>query len=152
MRFEGTTTINAPREAVWRFLTDPEGMGQCVPGLESLEVLVPGEKFRAVASAGFGTVRARFSMDIEWTALQAPERACMKMHGNAPGSAVDATSEMVLSDGADGATDLRWSADVTVVGTIASLAARLMGGVTQKLTGAFFDCVRSRIEQVSPGA
>ena len=55
MRLEGTTTINAPRDTVWRFLTDPVGMSQCVPGLESLEVLAPGERFRAVASAGFGT-------------------------------------------------------------------------------------------------
>ena len=152
MHFEGSVTINAPRETVWRFLTDPDGVSQCVPGLESIETVAPGERFRTVASAGFGTVRARFTMDIEWTELQAPERARMKMHGTAPGSAVDATSEMVLTGGARGATDLRWSADVTVVGTIASLAARLMGGVTQKLTGAFFDCVRSRIEGAETGA
>jgi carbon monoxide dehydrogenase subunit G len=41
---------------------------------------------------------------------------------------------------------LNWSSDITVVGTIASLAARLMGVVTQKLTDAFFECVRKKIE------
>src|SRR6185295_16574894 len=51
-----------------------------------------------------------------------------------------------------GATELRWSADVTVVGTIASLAARLMGGVTQKLTSAFFEEVKKRIEGEAPAA
>jgi carbon monoxide dehydrogenase subunit G len=35
---------------------------------------------------------------------------------------------------------------VTVVGAIASLAARLMGVVTQTLTRAFFECVRKKIE------
>ncbi len=146
MRFQGTVAIRAPREAVWRFLTDPEKVSQCASGVESVEVLVPNERFRATASVGFGSVRARFVTDVEWQDLEPPSRARMKAHGTAPGSAVDALSEMTLRDGAEGTTELHWSADVSVVGTIASLAARLMGGVTQKLTGAFFEEVKKRIE------
>ncbi|HEX7127534.1 MAG TPA: carbon monoxide dehydrogenase subunit G [Thermodesulfobacteriota bacterium] len=151
MRFEGAVTINAPRETVWRFLTDPEGVSQCVPGLETLEVTEPGRRFRAVAGIGFGTVRARFTTDVEWLELDAPNRARMKAHGTAPGSAMDAESGMVLTDNASGGTDLVWTTDVSVSGTIASVAARLMGGVTQKLTAAFFDCVRARIEGPAAG-
>lgn len=149
MHFEGTVTIRAARDAVWRFLTDPRQVSQCAPGLESLELLAP-ERFRATASVGFGSVRARFVNDVEWLALEAPERARMKVHGTAPGSAVDATSEMLLSDASDGATLLRWSADVSVVGTLASIAARLMGSVAQKLTDAFFAGVSARIEALVP--
>jgi molybdenum cofactor cytidylyltransferase len=152
MRFEGTVTIAAPRQAVWAFLTDPNKVAECAPGLESVEILVPNQRFRATAGIGFGSVKARFVTDVEWLDLDPPNRARMKAHGNAPGSAVDATSEMDLRDAADGATELRWSADVAVVGTIASLAARLMGGVTQKLTGAFFEEVKKRIEGQAPSA
>jgi len=148
MHFNGTVKINAPREKVWRFLTDPEKISDCAPGLESLEIITPNEKFRAVASIGFGAVKATFVTDVTWMDLQPPNRARMKIHGKAPGSVVDGTSEMVLSDGEKpGETVLDWSSDVTVVGTIASLAARLMGPVTQKLTGAFFECVRKKIEE-----
>ena len=147
MNFKGTVTINAPRDKVWRFLTTPEELTHCAPGLESLEIIKPNEQFRAVASIGFGAVKARFVSDATWMDLEAPNRARMKVHGKAPGSVVDAMSEMILSDGANGATVLNWSSDVTVVGTIASLAARLMGSVTQKLTDSFFDCVRQRIEE-----
>ncbi|HEY3122263.1 MAG TPA: carbon monoxide dehydrogenase subunit G [Vicinamibacteria bacterium] len=146
MHFEGAVNIRAPRERAWRFLTDPAAVSRCAPGLESVEVVVPGQKFRAVTSVGFGTVRVIFSVDAEWLELEPPARARMKLHGTAPGSAVDATSEMLLTDGAGGTTDLKWRADVTVLGTIASIAARLMGGVTQRLTDAFFDCVRKQIE------
>ena len=146
MRFEGQVTIRAPREQVWRFLTDPEQVGACAPGVESIEILEEAKRFRATASVGFGSVRASFVTEAEWLDLDAPTRARMKVHGDAPGSAVDAISEMALSDGPEGSTELRWSADVTVVGAIASLAARLMGGVTQKLTGIFFEKVRERIE------
>ena len=146
MNFKGTVTINAPRQKVWQFLTDPPQLTECVPGLESLEVITPNERFRAVASIGFGAVKATFTTDAQFMDLDPPNRARMKIHGKAPGSVVDGMSEMVLSDGANGATVLNWSSDITVVGTIASLAARLMGVVTQKLTDAFFECVRKKIE------
>ena len=146
MNFKGTVTINAPREKVWAFLTDPTQLTECAPGLEKLDVIVPNEKFRAVASAGFGAIKATFVTDATWMDLDPPNRARMKIHGTAPGSSVDGTSEMVLSDGANGSTVLNWSSDITVVGTIASLAARLMGVVTQKLTDAFFECMRKKIE------
>jgi uncharacterized protein len=147
MHFDGTVTINAPRNKVWKFLTDPQALSACAPGLESIEVITPNQKFRAVASVGFGAVKATFVTDAEWLDLDPPNRARMKAHGKAPGSVVDTSSEMVLADGPNGSTELKWVADVTVIGTIASLAARLMGVVAQKLTDAFFDCVRKKIEE-----
>jgi len=146
MRFEGIVTIDAPREKVWGYLTDPHQVAACAPGLESVEVLVPDRKFRAVAAVGFGAVKARFTVDAEWTDVDPPNRARMKIDGKAPGSAVNGSSEMVLSDAENGATLLAWSADVTIIGAIASLAARLMGVVTKTLTNAFFECVRKKIE------
>ncbi len=146
MRFEGDVEIRAPRQQVWAFLTDPRAVGSCAPDVESLEVLDDGRRFRAVAAVGFGAMKARFVTDAEWLDLEAPNRARMKAHGKAPGSAVDVQSEMSLSDGEGAGTHLHWVADVNVVGTIASIAARLMGGVAQRLTDAFFEAVRVRIE------
>ena len=148
MNFKGTVKINAPREKVWEFLTDPQKVAASAPGVESVEIIEPNEKFRAVASIGFGAVKATFVTDATWMGLDAPNRAKMKIHGKAPGSVVDGTSEMILRDGdKPGETVLDWTSDVTVVGTIASLAARLMGTVTQKITDNFFDNVRKKIEQ-----
>lgn len=147
MRFEGTLSIQAPRAKVWDYLTDPEKVSKSAPGLESLEIVEPGKKFRATTSIGFGSVKVRFVNDVEWVGLDPPNRAQMKAHGTAPGSGVDATTSMTLTDGQAGATDLAWTADVNVVGTVASLAARLMGGVTKKLTAAFFESVRKEIEK-----
>ena len=147
MHFEGNLTIDASRQKVWDFLTDPHKVASSAPGLEKLEVVEPGKKFRATTSIGFGTVKVRFVNDVEWVDLDPPNRAQMKAHGTAPGSGVDATTSMTLTDGQNGGTDLAWTADVNVVGTIASLAARLMSGVTKKLTSAFFDSVRKEIEK-----
>jgi carbon monoxide dehydrogenase subunit G len=53
---------------------------------------------------------------------------------------------MQLSDGLDGSTLVHWTADVNVAGQLASLAARLMVPVSQKLAAQFYDEVRKRIE------
>lgn len=146
MDFNGQVTIAAPRQKVWDFLTDPHAVSQCAPGLESIKVIEPDEKFEVIAAVGFGTVKIRFVTDVEWTALEPPDRASMKAHGTAPGSAVDVVANMAMSDGEGGSTDLAWSAHVTVSGTITSLASRLMGSVAKKVTTAFFDCVKKKIE------
>ncbi len=118
MRIEGKDTIKATRAEVWAFLTDAESVAQCTPGLESMEIVEPGKKFEALGALGLGTVKVKFKTTIEWVELDELERAKMKMHGTAPGSSIDVGSEVHLSDGADGSTDLAWSADVNVVGVL----------------------------------
>ncbi len=146
MHLEGTTNIKASRQKVWEFLTDPHKVAGCAPGVESVEIIEPDKKFKATASIGLGSVKAKFSGDGEFLELEAPNRAKIKGHGNAPGSAADVVSEMFLSDGPDGSTDLKWTADIVILGQLASLAARMMGPVTQKLAGEFFNEVKKRIE------
>lgn len=146
MHFDGTVSINAPRQKVWEYLTDPNSVSECAPGLKSVEVIEPDKKFRAVAGVGFGSVKVTFEIDVEWVELDPPNHARMKAHGKAPGSGVDITSVMNLTNGSEDFTELQWSADIVVVGTIASLASRLMGSLTRRLTGEFFNCVKAKIE------
>jgi len=146
MILKGDVTIRAPRKKVWDFLTDPEQIGQCAPGVEKIEMIEPLKRYRGIVSIGFGAVKARFSGDVDILELDEPNYAKLKAHGSASGSVADAVSEMNLSDGPDGATILNWSADVTVGGQLASLAARLMVPVSEKLAGIFYDQVRKKIE------
>lgn len=146
MRLQGTTLINAARPVVWEFVTDGEKVAQCAPGVEKIEIVEPRRKFKAVLSVGFGTVKARFNAEIEFTELDEPNRAVFKGRGVSSAGVGDATAEMLLADAADGGTELKWTADVNVGGTLASLASRLMGPVTQKLSAQFFDCMKAKIE------
>jgi hypothetical protein len=145
MLFEGTVNIKAPREKVWEYLTDPEFVCQCAPGVQAVEVVEPGKRFKATAVVGFGAVKLKFDTDVEWIEAQMPDYAKMKAHGKTPGSGVDVISEMYLVS-QDSTTDLNWKADVVVVGQIASTAARLMSGVARNLTTAFFNTVKEKIE------
>ena len=148
MNLKGDVTIHAPRKKVWDFMTDPNQIGQCVPGVEKIETIEPLKLYRGTVSVGLGSVKARFSGDVEIVELDEPNHARLKAHGTATGSAADALSEMSLSDGADDSTLVHWTADINVSGQLASLASRLMVPVSQKLAGVFYDEVRKRIEAV----
>lgn len=146
MRLKGEVTIRAARKQVWDFMTDPEQIGQCAPGVEKIEVIEPLKRYRGVVSVGFGAVKARFAGDVEVLELDEPNYAKIKAHGSATGSVADAISEVRFSDGSDGSTLVNWTADVTVAGQLASLASRLMVPVSEKLAGVFYEQVRKKIE------
>ena len=146
MLLKGDVTIHASREKVWDFLTDLNQIGLCAPGVEGIETIEPDKKYRAAMSIGLGSVKAKFNGIIEIIELNEPDHAKLKAHGTATGSAADVMSEMMLSDGPDGATNVHWTADVKVSGQLASLASRLMVPVSTKLAGIFYDEVRKQIE------
>jgi carbon monoxide dehydrogenase subunit G len=152
MQLKGDVTIRAPRKKVWDFMTDPNQIGQCAPGVEKIEMIEPLKKYRGLVSVGFGAVKARFSGEVDILELDEPNRAKLKAHGSATGSVADAVSEMHLSDGPDGSTHVHWTADVTVSGQLASLAARLMVPVSQKLASQFYEQVRKKIETENTAA
>jgi uncharacterized protein len=145
LKFSGSVPIAAPRDRVWAFVIDPNQVGQCGPGVESIEV-IDSTHFKATAKVGVGFISARFVVNLEMSEQTPPDRAVIKAHGQAPGSAVDATAEMRLSDGENGSTVMDWNADVTIAGSIASVGARLIEGTANKMIGQTFDCMRSHLE------
>jgi carbon monoxide dehydrogenase subunit G len=120
-------------------------VGQCGPGVESIEV-IDDTHFKAMAKVGIGFISARFNVNMEFAEVDAPNAATIKAHGQAPGSAVDADARMQLSD-ADGGTRMDWAADVNIAGTIASVGARLIEGTANKMIGQTFDCMKSKLEE-----
>jgi len=150
MKFSGSVPIAAPRDRVWAFVIDPQQVGHCGPGVETIEVVDPTH-FKATAKVGIGFISARFQVNLETTEQQPPERAVIKAHGQAPGSAVDATAEMRLSEGQPGQTVMDWTADVAIAGTLASVGARLIEGTANKMIGQTFDCMKSKLEGSATG-
>ena len=145
MHFEGSVPIKASRDKVWAFVMDPQQVGQCGPGVESIEV-IDDTHFKATAKVGIGFISARFVVNMDMAEQQPPDRAVIKAHGQAPGSAVDATAQMTLSDGDAGGTRMDWDADVLIAGSLASLGARLIEGTANKMIGQTFDCMKAKLE------
>jgi carbon monoxide dehydrogenase subunit G len=145
MEFSGTQTIAASVEKVWAFLLDVNKVASCAPGFQSLEELGE-EHWKAVVGVGLGAVKAKFTLDVTRPEMQEPERMVVKGRGKAPGSAVELSGDMQLSAVDNEQTRMDWEAKVVVSGTIASVGARLLQGVAEKLTDQFFDCLKTKLQ------
>ncbi len=145
MEFSGSQTIAAPIEKVWAFLLDVNNVAGCAPGFQSLEVLGE-EHWKAVVSVGVGPVKAKFTLDVTRPEMHEPELMIVKGRGKAPGSAVELSGSMDLKALDADQTTMDWKATVVVSGTIASVGARLMQGTAEKLTGQFFDCLKTKLQ------
>ena len=145
MEFSGAVDIPAPRERVFAFVIDPDRVGSCGPGVESIEV-IDATHFRAKAKVGVGFIQARFVVDLQISEMRAPDMAIIRAHGQAPGSAVDALGRMNLVDGPEpGTTTMLWAAEVNLSGMLASVGARMVEGTASKMIGQTFDCMRAKI-------
>ncbi|HLX41017.1 MAG TPA: carbon monoxide dehydrogenase subunit G [Ktedonobacteraceae bacterium] len=149
MEFSGIQTIAVPIDKVWTFLLDVNNVAGCAPGFQSLEVLGE-EHWKAVVSVGVGPVKAKFTMDVTRPEMHEPELMIVKGRGKAPGSAVELAGSMELKAVGDNQTQMDWKASVVVSGTIASVGARLMQGTAEKLTGQFFDCLKTKLQAPNP--
>jgi carbon monoxide dehydrogenase subunit G len=85
-------------------------------------------------------------VNAEFSEVHEPDDATVVVHGQASGTAVDATARMVLTDGPDGATVIDWFADVAIAGTLAGVGARMIDGSANKMVGQTFDCVKAKLE------
>jgi uncharacterized protein len=145
MEFSGTQTITAPIETVWAFLMDVNKVASCAPGFQSLEVL-EDEHWKAVVAVGVGAVKAKFTLDVTRPEKEEPAHMIVKARGKAPGSAVDMFGDMHLTSLDSDQTRMDWTASVIVSGTIASVGARLLQGTAERLTGQFFDCLKTTLQ------
>lgn len=146
MHFEGQQTIHTSIQNVWAFFMDPNRVAECAPGFKSMEILGP-DHFKPTLAVGIGPVRTTFTLDVRLSDLHEPDHAVMTAHGKAAGSAAEVRAEMHLTSPNEQTTEMAWTSDVTVNGTLASVGGRLMESAANKLTRQFFDCTRAKLEQ-----
>jgi uncharacterized protein len=145
MHFDGSVPIKADRVRVWAFVTDPTQVASCGPGVDSVEI-IDERHFKVVARIGIGMIKATFGIDVTRGDEREPDFAELTGTGKAPGSAVDGSARMDLSDGPDDVTVMDWSADIHIHGRLASVGARLIEGTSRKLIAQTFDCMRAKLE------
>ena len=146
MHFEGVFDVAAIREEVFEVVTDPKQVAGCMPGLQKVDVKSPDE-FEAVVKVGVSFIRGDFIVRFRTVQNEAPSSAKMIVHGGGLGSAVDMQITMKLTERDAGGTSMKWDADATVSGKIASLGQRLMETQAEKIINQFFTCLREKLER-----
>ena len=83
---------------------------------------------------------------MTYALLGEPELANFRATATAAGGEARVTSHIVLTETAQGWTEMKWGVDLTVFGSLADLAERLIPSVSKQLVGEFFKCVKQTLE------
>jgi len=145
VKLAGSLEVAASRDEVWAFLVDPNRVGGCLPGVESIERLADG-RFRARARVGSGFLSTKVKIMGEYTRLEPPDEATLVARGSGLGSTGEATARLALRDGEAGGTIVEWTAEVTLAGIAAAFEGRLSDGTAARAVGEVLDCMRAKLE------
>jgi carbon monoxide dehydrogenase subunit G len=144
MHFDGTFAVRAPRARVWSFFLNPQEFSPAIDDPHTIEV-IDSDRFRGTVKTGVAFIRGTFEWSATIKERAPPESAQMAVHGSGMGSGFDIVANLNLAE-ASGVTTVRWSADVQMSGTIATVGARLLHATTEKKTYAFFENARKILE------
>ena len=147
MDITGEYRVPLPREAVFEALNDPEVLGQCIPGCQTLEK-VGEHEYDADVVAKVGPVKARFRTRIAVSNLNPPESYTLSGEGRGGAAGFASGSADVNLEAVEDETVLRYTARVRPGGKIAQVGSRLIGGTARKIGTDFFSRF---VEVVTPG-
>ena len=137
--FEGTYELAASQETIWKFITDPAKVGECLPDVKSLEVKSETES-EAIIRVGVGPIRSDFKFRIEIVERQPPNHVRLKASGTGSGSNIILDCVIDLSNSTKGCV-LSYRSDVKVGGIMTGLGQRVMQDAAQRTIGSIFDCI-----------
>jgi len=144
MKIEGTYTIKAPREQLWRMMIDPAVLQRCVPGCEALEAVEDGS-YKMLMKAGIGPIKGSFTGKIRLDELREPEHYKMIVEGNGKVGFVKGAGTLELVTQHE-ETVINYAGDVSVGGTLASIGQRMIQASAKMLAGQFFKALAEEAE------
>ena len=127
MEIEKTLQLDAPPARVWALLLDPNAMGACVPGMESIDVISDTE-YVAVMKVKISFISARFKLKTR--IVERDEPRYLRAEGTGEDASVASSlkqvSEMWLAEREGGGTELRMKVKVDVLGRMGTFGLGVM--------------------------
>ena len=146
MRIEGSFNVKAARTDVWRNITDPEIMGRCIPGCQSITVTGP-DTYQANIEVKLGPIKTTFNVDVEVTEEVEPDHVISRTRGEegSRASTISAENRLELSDADSGGTDVYYCSEVAIAGRLGKYGHGIMKKVAKNLSDKFVDRFREQI-------
>ncbi len=150
MQIVDSFVVNAPQEKVWDFLFDIPRLSQCVPGLESIEV-VDDKTYRGKVVVRVGPIKSEFSGTVTLREAAAPHYIAGTVEGDdrAGGSSVKAAFRGTLSPVESG-TQAAFEVEANLRGRLAQFGGPVIAATARKLTAQFAGNLRAQLEDHVP--
>jgi uncharacterized protein len=131
VEIEKNVTLTGTAQQLWQLLLDPQVMGQCVPGMKSIEVISPTE-YLAKMEVKISFLTAKFK--IKTVIVEQDQPRFLKSQGSGEDSSIASSFKQttciwlndVSSESSSPQCTLRMVVDVTMLGRIGSFGLSAM--------------------------
>ncbi|CAG9169012.1 CoxG family protein [Cupriavidus respiraculi] len=147
MEIEKTLTVAAPAAGIWQLLLDPNVMGACVPGMQSIEVISDVEYVSHI-QVKIAFISARFRIKTHIVEMRAPHYLRSEGTGEdaSVASSLKQESEIFLTELPDGRTELRAKVQVEVLGRLGTFGLSIMKTKADRMWDEFCQNLVARLE------
>jgi uncharacterized protein len=149
-----TFTVNAPITRVWRFLTTPQEVVECLPGAELSEVLSERE-YAGRVKVKVGPITAAYAGKATLAEVdEANHRITLVGEGRETGGAGSAKMTMQggVTPNVAGGSDVTVDATIDIAGKVMQFGRGLVESVSQQLFKQFVEQARVKLESAAPTA
>src|SRR2546422_1094132 len=135
MKLEGTHFVNAPRDRVYQSLIDPVVLRRCIPGCERLEKTAENT-YSTTIRAGVGTIKGVFTGTVKLEDMRPPEHYRIVVEGKGAPGFLKGSGNLDLEEQGEG-TLIKYTGDLQLGGTIASVGQRMIQGTAKMMASQF---------------
>lgn len=136
MKLEGTHSLNAPRDRVYKALIDPEVLQRCIPGCERLEKTAENS-YSATICTGIGAIKGVFTGTVRLEDMRPPEHYRIVVEGKGAPGFLKGSGNLDLEEQGEG-TLIRYTGDLQLGGTLASVGQRMIQASAKMMASQFF--------------
>jgi carbon monoxide dehydrogenase subunit G len=148
MQIEKSFVVNAPRPAVWEFLTDPHKVASCLPGAAITEK-IDDQSYSGTMTVKVGPVTANYRGKMRFERLDdaagEAEIVASAQETRGKGGA-DMRMKSRVVERTPGETEVTVVSDVNVVGVLAQFGRGMIQDVSDQLFQKFSTAMRRELE------
>jgi uncharacterized protein len=152
IRIEKTFQVQEPLETVWKFLSDPKKVANCVPGAQITEA-VDDRTYKGVIKVQVGPSVTDYKGQVHIERLD-DENHEIEIVGKGQDVRGKGSASMKMTGKVrsfpDGSTEVASVSEVNVVGLLAQLGARMINEVSNKMFEEFTKNFKARLQQERP--
>jgi len=147
IELQETFQVQAPIDAVWRFVMDAEQVAACMPGA-ALDEVVDERTFLGSIRVKLGAITTSYKGRVQFVEVDAAAHVVrMQAEGReAGGGTAKGLMSSRLESLPDGQTQVVAEATVEVTGRIAQMGRGMIQGVSHQLFQQFVACAKARLE------
>jgi carbon monoxide dehydrogenase subunit G len=143
MKIEGCEELYANNEKLWSFLSNPEKVVGCFPGVVSWNV--ENGIIKAKVKAGIGFIKGTFDSTVQIINNdEIAKKATLRFQGSSNMGNFVADVSIYLKD-EGGKKLVCYSSDAKVSGTISTLPSTIIGNTVKKMVKEFLECTQKKV-------